>query len=219
MKKTLILLATFALLISIPALFVHSEAYAPQIQEFVAFFGIFAPLVFIILSALTNILPPLAVTPLWFISIVLFGPELGFVYSVAANLLGNTVSFYIARIWGRETVIRFAGNDALKHIQKLPALSDAKRVFILKFFGGAASDYISYAAGLSTIAFIPYLIATLFAVLPMMTLGFWLILRIPNRTFTSTASALGIFYAINYVTTFLLIPVSLYLNKKRKIKI
>lgn len=208
------MLTTFALLISIPALFVHSETYAPQIEAFVAFFGIFAPIVFIVLSALTNILPPLAVTPLWFISIVLFGPMLGFIYSVMGNLLGNTVSFYIARIWGQDAIVRLAGKDALKHIQKLPALSDAKKVFLLKFFGGAATDYISYATGLSKISFTPYIIATFFAIMPMMIFGFVLILSLPTRTFASTASALGVFYAINYATTLLLIPLSVYLSKK-----
>lgn len=207
-KKLLYILLFFGLMVSIPAVFLNSKFDVNTIQSLVKSSGVASPIIFIVITSLTNVIPPLAVTPFWIVSILLFGPIVGFLLSFIANLLGSSVNFFIAKLWGRPAVARIAGQDTLVEIDKLPNITNPFAVFVLKFVGGAATDYISYGSGLSRIKYLPYLIATSFSILPMMGFGFMIIKNITFTSITSTASALGLFYLINYLSTLLLIPAS-----------
>ncbi|OGM32942.1 hypothetical protein A2803_05100 [Candidatus Woesebacteria bacterium RIFCSPHIGHO2_01_FULL_44_21] len=216
--KLVLLILFFLLLISTPALFLKEGFNSDNIRSFVTSFGILAPVVLIAVISSTNVIPPLAVTPFWIASIILFGSWMGFIYSFLGNLVGSSLNFYIAGIWGRPAVERLAGKSALTKIDKLPNITKPMTVFILKLVGGAATDYISYGSGLSKIKFKGYLLASGLSVLPMMIIGFSLIAKITLNSAVSTASALGIFYLINYTSTLLLVPTSMYLlSKERKL--
>ncbi|OGM27706.1 hypothetical protein A3D00_00425 [Candidatus Woesebacteria bacterium RIFCSPHIGHO2_02_FULL_38_9] len=208
LKRLLYLLLFFGLIISIPALFLNGKFDVNTIRVLVKKFGVLSPIIFIILSSLTNVIPPLAATPFWIASIILFGPIIGFLLSFVGNLLGSSINFFIAKIWGRSAIVRVAGQRTLTEIDKLPNITNPITVFVLKFVGGAATDYISYGSGLSRIKYFPYIVATSISILPMMGIGFMIIRNISLTSVTSTASALGLFYLINYLSTLLLIPVS-----------
>lgn len=137
--------------------------------------------------------------------------------SYLANILGCSLNFLIARTWGRPAIKKLAGEMALRKIEQLPHISSAKVVFILKLVGSALTDYISYAVGLSRLAYSSYFIASAFAILPMMIFGFLLISNVELESVTSTISSIGFFYAINYATSLLVVPISLYISKKDKI--
>jgi uncharacterized membrane protein YdjX (TVP38/TMEM64 family) len=213
LKKLLLVLVILILVVSTPALFLQKGLNVNNIKLFVSSFGILAPLIFIIITTSTNVIPPLAATPFWIAGVVLFGPILGFLYSYLANVLGSTINYYIAKIWGRPAVAKVAGQSALNQIDKLPNIDHAKTVFLLKLVGGAATDYISYGSGLSKVTIAHYLLGTAFAITPMMLVGFLIISKISFSSALSAASGLGLFYLVNYLTTLLLIPVSVYIVK------
>lgn len=217
-KKLVIFVIIFALAVSTPAIFLQKGINVEAIKKFVTSFGIFAPLMFIAITTSTNVIPPLAATPFWIASVILFGPIPGFVYSYVANVLGSTVNYYIARIWGRPAVVKIAGKSALNRIDNLPNIDSAKTVFLLKLVGGAATDYISYGSGLSRVTIVHYLIGTCLSIAPMMIIGFIIISRISFSSAVSTLGGLGVFYIVDYSTTLLLVPMSVYLFKKDKQK-
>lgn len=206
-KKIVPLVVVFLLVVSIPALFVGGGLTPHEVRSFASRFGVAAPLSLIIATALTNVIPPLAVTPFWIASILLFGGFGGFVISYVANLLGSSANFFISRLWGRPAVARVAGAGALRKIDKIPNIANPLAVFMLKFVGGAATDYISYASGLSKIKYLGYLIASALSILPMMVIGFIIIGNVSFESMSSTFKALGLFYTINYLSTLLLVPI------------
>src|SRR3990172_7117552 len=205
--KIVPLVVFFLLIVSTPAIFIGSGLTVEEIRTFAGRFGMFAPVALVVSTSLTNVIPPLAATPFWIASVLLFGGFKGFLISYLANLLGSSVNFFISRFWGRPAVAKVAGGGALKEIDRLPNITNPFAVFALKLVGGAATDYISYASGLSRIKYLGYLVATALSILPMMVFGFLIIRNVNFESVSSTVGALGTFYLFNYLSTLLLVPV------------
>ncbi len=193
-------------LISIPAVYLNGRITIDDFKKYVLSFGLFAPFVFIIATALTNVIPPLAATVFWITGVILFGPFYGAVFSYTANLVGSSINYIIAYIWGRQAVAKLAGEGSLKEIDKYAQATRFKDLILLKMFSGAASDYVSYAAGLAKVPFWVHFSAVGYGIVPMMAIGFYLIYRGTGGDLYAVASSLGIFYAINYSTTLILVP-------------
>ena len=149
----------------------------------------------------------------WIAGIVVFGPELAFGLSYVGHLIGHTANYFIAKKWGRPAVIKVAGKDSLTEIDKFAKVTKPFALFLIKLVGGAATDYISYAAGLARISYISHIVTTAFGILPMMLLGFWIISSVGDGNLLNAVATLGIFYVVNYSSTLLLIPIFWYVKK------
>lgn len=193
-------------LVSLPAIYLNGRITIDDFKNYILSFGLFAPLIFIVTTALTNVIPPLAATVFWITGVILFGPFYGAVFSYVANILGSTTNYIIAYIWGRPAVARLAGAGSLKEIDKYAKATRFLDLILLKMFSGAASDYVSYAAGLAKVPFWVHFSAVGYGIIPMMAIGFYLIYRGSGGNLYAAASSLSIFYAINYSTTLILIP-------------
>jgi uncharacterized membrane protein YdjX (TVP38/TMEM64 family) len=175
------------------------------IRQQVISYGIFSPLIFICLTAVSNILPSIAALPLWLIGVSLFGFP-GYLYILVSNTLGSSINYYLARRWGRLVLQKVVGAEGLRQVDKLAQLISPQTIFLLRLVGGSLSDYLSYAAGLMQIGFRVYLIATVFGSLPMMMFAFIVISVALEKGLLATAGLFGIFYTVNYLTSFLIIP-------------
>lgn len=193
-------------LVSLPAIYLNGRITIDDFKKYILSFGLFAPLIFVLATAVTNIIPPLAATVFWITGVVLFGPFYGAVFSYTANLVGSSANYIIAYIWGRPAVARLAGEGSLKEIDKYAKATRFGDLILLKMFSGAASDYVSYAAGLAKVPFWVHFSAVGYGIIPMMAIGFYLIYRGSGGNLYAAASSLGIFYAINYSTTLILVP-------------
>ena len=198
-------LALFVL-VSLPAIYLNGRITINDFKNYILSFGLWAPIIFILATAVTNIIPPLAATVFWITGVVLFGPFYGAIFSYTANLLGSSTNYFIAFIWGRPAVIKLAGEGSLKEIDKYAKATRFIDLILLKMFSGAASDYVSYAAGLAKVPFWVHFSAVGYGIIPMMAIGFYLIYRGSGGNLYAAASFLGIFYVINYSTTLILVP-------------
>lgn len=187
-----------------------------RIENLIKPFGIYAPIVFVIFMMTTNILPPIPVVPFWIVAIVSFPKPIACAAIIIANILGNTMNFLIARYLGEPAVKRLAGKDSLTKIQKFVGISDFKTFALIRFFGTALTDYISYAAGFSRLSLGKYVLATVLALTPLTLLAFVIISNGLTGNFAETATAFGTVYAINYGVT-LLLPY-IYIKNKHKFK-
>ena len=194
------------ILVSLPAVYLNGRITIDDFKNYILSYGLMAPIIFILATAVTNVIPPLAATVFWITGVVLFGPFYGAVFSYTANLVGSSVNYSIAYIWGRPAVARLAGEGSLKEIDKYASATRFWDLIMLKMFSGAASDYVSYAAGLAKVPFLIHFSAVGYGIIPMMALGFYLIYRGAGSNLYSAASSIGIFYAINYSTTLVLVP-------------
>jgi uncharacterized membrane protein YdjX (TVP38/TMEM64 family) len=103
-----------------------------------------------------------------------FGFGKGWVALMLGCTIGATVNFWIARSLAREWVQRkFGGNPKFRVIDRAIAREGWKIVALLRFvpipFG-----FANYSYGLSPVRYVPYILATFFAIIPANSLLLWI---------------------------------------------
>ncbi len=94
-----------------------------RIKDWLATTNGLAPVVYMAIMAVAVVVSPIPSLPLNIAAGGFFGPLLGTLYSVAGALAGAVVSFFIARLLGRELIERFISG----HINFCTACSDRLR--------------------------------------------------------------------------------------------
>ncbi len=157
-KQKIIEVVWFLLIV---ALFVVSIKMirSGELQTFVASFGIWAPLVVIILKMATLVVAPLGGTPLYLLSGALFGNVQGFIICFLGDVLGSAVCFAISRKYGARVVKFFAGENFFAKIQNFLFLLDKTSSFVkARFTLIKLPEIFAYAAGLSKVNFWKFII-------------------------------------------------------------
>lgn len=115
--------------------------------------GIWAPVVYIAIKALTFTFAPLSAGPIQFASGILFGVLPGTLYSVLGEVIGGSVNVLIARLLGRRIVKRFVGAAAMTRVDAFYErhLDDWKSLLAARLLLFSVYDFISYAVGLGHI--------------------------------------------------------------------
>lgn len=131
-----------------------------ELQDTIASAGIWGPVIFIGIKALTFTFAPLSAGPIQFASGILFGVVQGTVYSVLGELIGGCINFVIARVFGRQLVQRFVGKGAMKRVDEFYEryLDDWKSLLAARVLLFSVYDFISYAVGFSRIRFGTYVV-------------------------------------------------------------
>jgi uncharacterized membrane protein YdjX (TVP38/TMEM64 family) len=104
---------------------------------------------------------PLGGSPLHVSAGALFGLGYGTLYSLAGDVMGGCANFWIARLLGRRIVVRFVGPQGMSRIDGFyQQLGGWRALLVARLFLSSAYDFISYAAGLTPLAFGRYLVIT-----------------------------------------------------------
>ena len=112
-KTILNIISIFIILISV---YLGYKGYKMQIftsvsslQNFLQKYGIWAPLIFMLLQIIQIIIPviPGGITTAF--GVVMFGPFWGFVYNYISICLGSIIVFLISRFFGKEVVLAIFG--------------------------------------------------------------------------------------------------------------
>ncbi|MDE2857645.1 MAG: VTT domain-containing protein [Chloroflexota bacterium] len=130
-----------------------------ELQAIIATSGIWGPLIFVGIKALTFTFAPLSAGPIQFASGILFGVIPGTLYSLLGELLGGTVNVIIARLFGRRIVRRFVGAAAMSRVDGFYErhLNDWKSLLAARVLLFSVYDFISYAVGFSQIRLSVYI--------------------------------------------------------------
>ena len=84
----------------------------------------------------------------------LYGFIPGLILSIIGAFLGTLISFYLARILGKDAVHLFFGEERINHfIDRLNSKKAYIIVFLLYLIPGLPKDVVSYAAGVSEMKF------------------------------------------------------------------
>lgn len=148
-----------------------------NIRETIDEAGVFGPLVFIFISLLTYIIAPLSGAPILYVGFYAYGQSVIFLTTIAAFLSFN-VNFWIARRWGRPVVEKLAGKENTDKISKLVKNYGLATLFLLRVFQGGIHDFVSYAVGLTSMDFRPYITVSSLALVPGTALWYYLSLRV-----------------------------------------
>lgn len=98
--QSLLPVITLAVIIYFAVSYIGEDNIEVAVQRF----GVWAPIVFIILKASTVVLAPLGSLPFYLISPALFGLVPSYSYLTVADILGYSLVFFIGRKFGRRIV-------------------------------------------------------------------------------------------------------------------
>lgn len=125
-----------------------------RLQQAIQDAGVFAPLVYIAIKALTNVFAPLTSGPIQVVAGTLFDSLwLGVLYTLIGEVLGGSIAFWIARRFGQPVIRRFVGEKGLVQISQIyeKQLGGWISLAVARVFLFGIWDFISYAAGLARI--------------------------------------------------------------------
>ena len=99
----------------------------------------------------------------------LFGFLPGLLYTFIGAVLGETITFFLARILGSDAIHLMLGEEKSRHYTELLSSKKAYIItFLLYLIPGLPKDAVCYAAGVSGIRFLPFLVISLAGRMPAM---------------------------------------------------
>lgn len=129
-------------------------------QTFIKNTGVWAPIVFIILCAVSLIIAPLSGSSLFVVGGTLFGKHDAFLFSYIATIMGCSANFWISRKLGRKVAQRFIGKANLDELDKfIGKLKSSRSILYMIAIMPFSQDIDSYAIGLTKIKYTHFLIA------------------------------------------------------------
>lgn len=216
MKRKKKIILGIILLILIPLTFYliqkRTNIEADQIKEFIRSFGILGPLVFMILNSVFIVFAPLTSFPLWVASLALYGFWQTLCYVWISFNVGAVVNFWIARRWGRPVVSKLVGKKGVEKVDEITEVIGLQVLLIIRLIGGASSDYVAYAAGLTNMKFKPYFLVTLLASPPTTFINVYVIYQI-----ISLKPTFFFFGIAGYLLT-VIVPIFVYHRQRKKLK-
>ena len=135
-----------------------------DIKAYIDSYKNMGPIIYIIMFSLV----PLTLFPDSILAIaggLAFGFINGYIYTTIGALIGGSLSFYISRKLGRETVKKLT-KEKLDNIEKMINERGFFIIFLLRLIPLFPFDVISYGAGLTSISYKDFILATLVGTIP-----------------------------------------------------
>ena len=186
--------------------FALSEGYLKKFTDthslnlFIKELGLWGPLGIICLMTLAVVFSPIPSAPIAVTSGLLYGKWWGTAYIVIGAELGAIIAFTIARCLGYEVLKKWFGeklNSGLLSSQRDLTLI----VFVSRLLPFVSFDILSYAAGLTRLSFLRFIIATFLGILPVSFLlaYFGYELKANDSRFLAIIFSLGLITAIPFI--------------------
>jgi uncharacterized membrane protein YdjX (TVP38/TMEM64 family) len=136
-------------------------------RDYLLGFGFWAPFVSSLLMVFQSVVAPLPAFIITFTNGLLFGWAWGALLSWSSAMLGAALCFWIARSLGRPVVEKLVGGTKALEVSDLFFARYGDRAIIIsRLLPFVSFDIISYGAGLTSISFRRFLIATGIGQLP-----------------------------------------------------
>lgn len=136
------------------------------VRDFIDEYGTYAMLVSAGLMVFQSVVAPLPAFLITFANANLFGWWQGAILSWSSAMLGAIICFYISRILGRDVVEKLTSKVGLESVDEFFKKYGRQSILIARLLPFMSFDLVSYAAGLTSMAFIPFFIATGIGQLP-----------------------------------------------------
>lgn len=130
------------------------------VKEFVASYGAYAAAISFLLMIFQSIAAPLPAFLLTFANANLFGWWQGAILSWTSAMAGAAVCFYIARILGRDVAEKLTSKTGLAQIDTFFEKYGKNTILICRLLPFISFDIVSYAAGLTSMSFGAFMVAT-----------------------------------------------------------
>lgn len=143
-----------------------SSMSVDMVIGYVRSFGVYAAVVSFLLMMFQSLAAPLPAFLITFANAAVFGWWQGAILSWTSSMAGAALCFYIARILGRDAVEKITSKFALESVDGFFDKYGKHTIIICRLLPFISFDYVSYAAGLTSMGFLPFFIATGIGQLP-----------------------------------------------------
>ena len=128
-----------------------------------------AALLIIAIQALQVVVCILPGQPIQFAASYMFGVLGGLLLSLARAVIGVIISFFTAKVLGRDAVHMIFGEERVSNYQrKLNSGKGLTIAFLIYLIPGIPKDLVSYVAGISEMRFLPFLLVSTIGRIPGM---------------------------------------------------
>ncbi len=152
------------------------------VREYIAGYGLFAPLISAILMIFQSVIAPLPAFLITIANGALFGFWWGMLLSWSSAMLGAALCFYIARFLGAKHVARIVSRPVVNKTDQFIQKYGNYAILIARLIPYIPFDVVSYAAGLTRIRFLGFWLATGIGQLPATAVYTYLGNRISTHT-------------------------------------
>jgi uncharacterized membrane protein YdjX (TVP38/TMEM64 family) len=121
-----------------------------SVNNIVTNFGIFAPLIFVLLQITQNVVAPIAHYPLLLAGGFIFGPVKGFFYNWIGTVLGTILIIILTKKFGRPLVKKMISQKFINKYDHIINKISPFTLFLIYFLPLFPDDEITYLIGLSS---------------------------------------------------------------------
>jgi len=137
-----------------------------SVAGYIRSFGIYAVLVSFLLMVFQSVAAPLPAFLITFANAAIFGWWKGALLSWISSMIGAALCFYIGRILGRDAVEKLTSKYAMASVDGFFEKYGKHTILVCRLLPFVSFDFISYAAGLTSMGFLEFIVATGIGQLP-----------------------------------------------------
>lgn len=137
-----------------------SSMSVESIIGYIRSFGVWAAVISFFLMVFQSVAAPLPAFLITFANAAVFGWWQGAILSWSSAMAGALLCYMIARIAGRDVVEKLTSKFAMESIDQYFERYGNYTILICRLLPFVSFDFVSYAAGLTSMKAIPFLIAT-----------------------------------------------------------
>lgn len=192
-----------------------------NINSFVNSYGVYAPLIFILIYTVGSaiLFPGVILT---FIGAILFGTSLGTLYNLVGATIGAILCFLIAKNLGHkfiDKIIRKRYHEFDRLVSKSIEKSPFKAIFVLRLIPLVPYNALNLVSGLTKISLKDYSLATFFGMIPGAFIYTYLFATLGEKVFTGVTLndilTKEVILALSLFIILMLIPLLLKKLKKK----
>lgn len=143
-----------------------SSMSVDMIIGYIRSYGIYAVIISFFLMMFQSLVAPLPAFLITFANAAIFGWWQGAILSWTSSMAGAAVCFYIAKVLGRDAVEKLTSRFAMNSVDGFFKKYGKHTIIICRLLPFVSFDFVSYAAGLTSMSFFPFLLATGIGQLP-----------------------------------------------------
>ena len=147
-------------------IFYLSSLDIDSLKQYILSYGALAPIISFILMIVQSVAAPLPAFLITFANAALFGWKWGAFLSWSSAMAGAALCFFIAKFLGRDVVEKLTSKYAIDSIDEFFDKYGKYTILVCRLLPFISFDIVSYAAGLTSMKFLPFFIATGIGQLP-----------------------------------------------------
>ena len=139
---------------------VLGSADVGAVVDFIRSYGADAAVISFLLMVFSSVIAPLPAFLITFANAAIFGWWQGAILSWSSAMAGAALCFFIARALGRDAVEKYAGKGALASVEGYFQKYGRNTILVCRLLPFVSFDAVSYFAGLTSIGFWSFFLAT-----------------------------------------------------------